>query len=203
MSRATGLGVLLLLAVGGACGTFFVQQVTAPRIEREQRAIQARELLQILPADSYDNQPLDHPLPLDNLPLDHSTLLGGYRASRNGQASAVLLRSQVSGYGGPIELLIAIAADGKLLGSKPLRHSETPGLGARIAERPSAWLQGFIGKSLEDPGDAGWGLKKDHGQFDQMAGATITSRAVIEGIHDSLRYFDAHREQLLGNPAHE
>lgn len=203
MSRATSLGVLALLAAVGATGTFFVHQTTAPRIEREQRAIQARNLLDLLPVDSYDNQPLDQPLAIDNIQLSHSTLLAGYRATRNGQPSAVLLRSQVSAYGGPIELLIGVAANGKLLGSKALRHSETPGLGARIAERPNAWLQGFIGKSLGDPGDAGWALKKDNGQFDQMAGATITSRAVVEGIHDSLRYFDEHREQLLGSPAHE
>ena len=203
MNRAMSLGVLALLAAIGAAGTFLVQQATAPRIEQEQRAIQARSLLDILPLDSYDNQPLDQPLTLANVQLGHSTLLAGYRATRNGQPSAVLLHSRVSGYGGSIDLLIGIAADGKLVGSKALRHSETPGLGARIAERPNAWLQGFIGKSLGDPGDAGWALKKDNGQFDQIAGATITSRAVIEGIHDSLRYFDEHREQLLGSPAHE
>jgi electron transport complex protein RnfG len=203
MNRAMSVGVLALLAAIGAAGTLLVQQATAPRIEQEQRAIQARNLLDILPLDSYDNQPLDQPLTLANVQLSHSTLLAGYRATRNGQPSAVLLHSRVSGYGGSIDLLIGIAADGKLVGSKALRHSETPGLGARIAERPNAWLQGFIGKSLGDPGDAGWALKKDNGQFDQIAGATITSRAVIEGIHDSLRYFDEHREQLLGSPAHE
>ncbi|OLF51650.1 RnfABCDGE type electron transport complex subunit G [Pseudomonas chlororaphis] len=203
MNRATSLGVLSLLAVVGVAATFFVHQATAPRIKHEQRALAARTLLDILPAASYDNQPLDQPLPLEHAQLSHSILLGGYRATHGGQPSAVLLRSEVSGYGGPIELLIVISANGKLLGSKALAHAETPGLGARIAERPNAWLQGFIGKSLGDPGDAGWGLKKDHGQFDQMAGATITSRAVIEGIHDSLRYFDEHRQQLLGSPAHE
>lgn len=46
-------------------------------------------------------------------------------------------------------------------------------------------------------------MKKDGGQFDQMAGATITSRAAVDAIHDALRYFDEHREQLLGEPEHE
>lgn len=139
MNRVTSLGVLVLLAAIGATGTFLVHQATAPGIEREQRAIQARNLLDILPIDSYDNQPLDQPLAVDNIPLSHSTLLAGYRATRNGQPSAVLLRSQVSGYGGPIELLIGIAANGKLLGSKALRHSETPG-SARAS--PSAPMPG-------------------------------------------------------------
>jgi electron transport complex protein RnfG len=46
-------------------------------------------------------------------------------------------------------------------------------------------------------------LKKDQGQFDQIAGATITSRAVINASHDALRYFDEHRQALLGSPSHE
>jgi electron transport complex protein RnfG len=59
----------------------------------------------------------------------------------------------------------------------------------------------FSGKTIGDPPDAGWALKKDQGQFDQMAGATITSRAAINAIHDALRYFDQHRAQLLGSGA--
>jgi electron transport complex protein RnfG len=46
-------------------------------------------------------------------------------------------------------------------------------------------------------------LKKDQGQFDQIAGATITSRAVISAIHEALRYVDEHAQQLMGSSAHE
>jgi electron transport complex protein RnfG len=129
-------------------------------------------------------------------------LLGGYLAMRSARPVAVLLRSQTLGYAGAIELLIAVDANGRLLGVKTLKQSETPGLGARIADWPNAWLQIFSGKSRTGPGDSGWALKKDQGQFDQIAGATITSRAVINAIHDALRYFDEHRQQLLGNPDH-
>jgi electron transport complex protein RnfG len=61
----------------------------------------------------------------------------------------------------------------------------------------------FSGKSRTDPGDNGWALKKDQGQFDQIAGATITSRAVINATHDALRYFDEHRQALLGEASHD
>jgi len=114
-----------------------------------------------------------------------------------------LLRSQTMGYEGSIELLIAIDPNGKLLGVKTLKQSETPGLGGKIAEWPNTWLQGFAGKSRSDPGDSGWALKKDQGQFDQVAGATSTSRAVISAIHDALRYFDEHRQQLIGSSTHD
>jgi electron transport complex protein RnfG len=129
-------------------------------------------------------------------------VLGGYLATQADQPVAVLLRSQTIGYAGAIDLLIAVDANGRLLGVKTLKQSETQGLGARIADWPNSWLQIFSGKSRTEPGDSGWALKKDQGQFDQIAGATITSRAVINAVHDALRYFDEHRQQLLGKPAH-
>ena len=110
MSRRLSVLMLVLLAGAGIAVSYFAQQAASPRIAAEQRASQARELLDLLPVGSYDNQPLDQPLPLQHLVLSNSTLLGGYRASRAGQPSAVLLRSQVTGYAGPIELLIAIDA---------------------------------------------------------------------------------------------
>ena len=58
-------------------------------------------------------------------------------------------------------------------------------------------MHGFDGKSLGDPADAGWAVKKDGGTFDQFAGATVTPRAVVRAVHKALRYFDANRERLL------
>jgi electron transport complex protein RnfG len=203
MSRTSSVVTLLLLAGLGITATYLVQYSSAPRIEAEQRRIDSHNLLDLLPADRYDNQPLEQPLHLDNTALTNSTLLSGYLASKAGQPAAVLLRSQTIGYAGAIDLLIAIDANGKLLGVKTLKQSETPGLGARIADWPNAWLQGFTGRSLNEPAASGWALKKDQGQFDQITGATITSRAVINAIHDALRYFDEHSHQLIGSNLHE
>lgn len=203
MNRAKSVLILVLLSGLGVGATYLAQHSSAARIAAEQRLIDSRNLLDLLPSGSYDNQPLDQPLTLKATPLANSTLLGGYLASNAGQTSAVLLRSQTLGYEGAIELLIAIDADGRLLGVKTLKQSETPGLGGKIADWPNAWLQVFAGKSRSEPGDTGWALKKDQGQFDQIAGATITSRAVINALHDALRYFDEHRRQLIGSSAHE
>jgi len=202
MSRASSAVILVLLAGLGLGLTYFVQYHSAPRIAVEQRLIDSRKLLDLLAPQSYDNQPLEQPLALETSPLATSTLLGGYLATKAGQPAAVLLRSQTLGYEGVIDLLIVIDTNGRLLGVKTLKQSETPGLGGRIADWPNTWLQVFSGKSRTEPGDTGWALKKDQGQFDQIAGATITSRAVINAIHDALRYFDEHRQQLLGIPPH-
>lgn len=203
MRRASSVATLVLLATLGIGLTWLVQYSSAPRIAVQQRLIDSRNLLDLLPPDSYDNQPLEQPLTLDHATLDNSTLLAGYRAIKAGRAYAVLLRSQTPGYSGAIDLLIAIDFNGRLIGVKTLKQGETPGLGARIAEWPNTWLQLFSAKSLTDPDAKGWALKKDQGQFDQIAGATITSRAVINATHEALRYFDEHRQQLLGSPSHE
>lgn len=203
MNRATSVVILVLMAGLGMGATYLAQHTSAARIAAEQRLIDSRQLLDLLPPGSYDNQPLEQPLNLENIRQANSTLLGGYLASRAGQPSAVLLRSQTLGYTGAIDLLIAIDTQGKLVGVKTLKQSETPGLGGKLAEWPNAWLQVFSGKSLTEPGDNGWALKKDRGQFDQIAGATITSRAVINATHDALRYFDEHRQSLIGSSAHE
>lgn len=202
MNRTTSVVIVVLIAGLGMAATYVAQHAGAPRIAAQQRLIDSRTLLDMLPLDSYDNQPLEQPLTLTDSTLANSTLLGGYRATRLGQPSAILLRSQTSGYAGTLELLIAIDANGKLLGVKTLKQSETPGLGARIADWPNGWLQVFSGRSLAEPGDTGWALKKDQGQFDQIAGATITSRAAINAIHDALRYFDEHRQALIGANSH-
>ncbi|WP_322614732.1 RnfABCDGE type electron transport complex subunit G [Pseudomonas sp. BIC9C] len=202
MRRTSSIALVVLLAALGFGMTYVVQLVSAPRIAAEQRLIDSRNLLDLIPSDSYDNQPLEHPIKFEPTVLTNSTLLGGYLATRADQPVAVLLRSQTLGYAGAIDLLIAIDANGRLLGVKTLKQSETPGLGARIADWPNTWLQVFSGKSRTEPGDSGWALKKDQGQFDQIAGATITSRAVINAVHDALRHFDEHRQQLLGKPAH-
>ncbi|UZE22564.1 RnfABCDGE type electron transport complex subunit G [Pseudomonas sp. B21-056] len=203
MRNPGGLAILALLTGLGLGAIYLVQIGTAERIEAQQQTLANRTLLEVLPTDLYDNQPLAQPVLTDPATLAHSTLLGGYLATRNGQPAAVLLRSQALGYEGSIELLIAIAPSGRLLGVKTLRQAETPGLGAAIAGWPNAWLQTFNGKSREAPSDSGWALKKDQGQFDQLAGATVTSRAVLQAVHDALRYFDEHKASLTGGAAHE
>ena len=103
MNRTGSALTLLLLAVIGIGATYLLQRNSAPQIAAEHRLADSRKLLDMLPADSYDNQPLEQPLPLTDMSLSHSTLTAGYRATRNGQTVAVLLRNQTEGYAAAIE----------------------------------------------------------------------------------------------------
>lgn len=192
-------GLLLLLIALFSLGVAVAwQHFSAADIAQAQQQLKAQTWLSVLPQNSYDNQPLQSPVALDASTLAHSRLLAGYRATLSGKASAVVLHSQVQGYAGQLELLIAIDDQGRLIGTRVLRQQETPGLGARLVEPGNNWLHGFVGASRQTTPDPAWALKRDNGQFDQLAGATVTSRAVIHAIHDALRYFDDHRQQLLG-----
>jgi electron transport complex protein RnfG len=90
-------------------------------------------------------------------------------------------------------------ADGTLSGVRVTQHKETPGLGDRIDLAKSPWIKNFDGKSLSNPKDSGWAVKKDHGEFDQFAGATITPRAVVTAVHKALRYFDQNHTELFAH----
>ncbi|MGV8844821.1 MAG: RnfABCDGE type electron transport complex subunit G [Pseudomonas sp.] len=203
-----GSVLLLILLAGLGIGlTSLLQRCSAPRVAAAHLAVQERALLAVLPPGSFDNQPLAQPLALTAEPLASTAALLGYQpprpafiASRGGQPSAVILQVRVpKGYAGPIQLLIGISADGRVLGIQVLEHHETPGLGARIEPRHSDWLLGFNGKSRRSPTDAGWAVQRDNGAFDQMAGATITSRAMVKAVHQALQYVDGQRAQLFSS----
>ncbi|MFV3305432.1 electron transport complex subunit RsxG [Pseudomonas sp. NY15181] len=200
LKNALVLGLFAVVTVGVVA---LVHQFTAQRIDNAQREARGRALLELLPAGSYDNHPLDSQVEaFDPKLLGRNEPVPAFVARRQGQATAVILQPIApDGYSGSIQLLVGVTAEGRLLGVRVVAHKETPGLGDKIELGKSNWLHGFDGRSLTDPGDAGWRVKKDGGQFDQFAGATVTPRAVVKATHKALQYFDAHKTELLAPDA--
>jgi electron transport complex protein RnfG len=123
-------------------------------------------------------------------------------ATKDGAPVAVALEAVApDGYGGEIRMLVGIRADGHIVGVRVTSHHETPGLGDYIDIAKSNWINQFVGKSVDDPPAEAWRVRKDGGQFDYVAGATITPRAVIKAVHKALRYFEKHRDELLRMPS--
>ncbi|MCP5277584.1 MAG: electron transport complex subunit RsxG [Thiobacillus sp.] len=202
--RETFSTSLTLLVFSVVCasllaGAYFA---TRPNIERSEQEEKMRLVAQALPPASFDNDPIHdaRPLPVDPLlGLKHAGQ--AYVASRTGTPVAVVLEVIApDGYAGEIKLLIGIRADGSIAGVRVTAHKETPGLGDYIEAAKSNWTHQFEGKGLSTPPEAAWKVRKDGGQFDYMAGATITPRAVVKAVHKALRYFEEHRESLLRLP---
>ena len=115
--------------------------------------------------------------------------------------AVLMIVTASGGYNGDIRLLIGIDTDGRVLGVRVISHRETPGLGDPIELEKSDWILGFNQKSLRQPEPPGWAVKKDGGQFDQFTGATISPRAVVKAVHNTLKYFAENQQSLFELPA--
>jgi electron transport complex protein RnfG len=100
------------------------------------------------------------------------------------------------GYGGDIEIMVGLDPQGSILGIEVLSHLETPGLGAKIVEKP--FKKQFAGRNL---GNTKWAVQKDGGDIDQITGATVSPRAVVKAIERGLRLFAQKKAEILSRGA--
>ena len=205
-SRSTQLLVpvlsLVLLAALGAALIAATDQLTRERIAENEAAQIMSVLGALLPEGGYDNSPHLDLITLTGAgPLGSNVALPVYRARRAGApVTAILTVIAPDGYVGSIRLLVGIRADGTISGVRALEHRETPGLGDNIEDARSDWIRLFDGRSIEDPAPASWLARRDGGDFDQISGATVTSRAVIAAVRNALIYFAENRDMLFSTP---
>jgi electron transport complex protein RnfG len=191
--------ILFLFALVGTAMLAYTYRQAHPVIERSMQAEKLALINQVLPKQLYDNDLLAayRELPAHAL-LGTRKPSGMWLATREGKAVGVVLEAVApEGYNGDISLLIGIDADGVLTGVRVVQHRETPGLGDYILPAKSPWILQFAGKSYDPDQDGRWKVKKDGGQFDSRAGATITPRAIVKAVREALKYFQLHRDQLL------
>jgi len=160
-----------------------------------------KSLEEVVPADLHDNDMLQDTLTIPsaeyNIGANETTV---YLAKKSGKVTAVCYKFIApDGYSGAINMIMGIDRDGSILGVRVLNHKETPGLGDKIEVTKSDWILKFVGRSLDNLTPIQWAVKKDGGEFDQFAGATITPRKSVQAIYRGLQLFKAHQEQLI-NP---
>lgn len=195
--------LLTLFAVIGVALVAFTFDHTRERIAANERDALLRNLHAIIAPDAHDND-----LFSDTIEVTDPQLLGTheavtvYRARMQGTPVAVVLTAIApNGYSGAIKLLVGIYHDGTVAGVRVLGHRETPGLGDAIEAERSDWILDFRQRSLSNPGHEGWKVRRDGGVFDQFTGATITPRAVVKAVHNSLIYYQRHRDTLFAPAA--
>jgi len=194
----TALNLLFFALIGTTILALTYIQ-THERIAASEEAEKLKLISQIVPRALFDND-----IVKDTINVAPDALLGNddtttaYLA-RLQNAPSVLVLSAIApdGYSGKIFLLVAIRADGEVAGVRVVGHKETPGLGDYIEISKSNWIKGFDGVSSSRYQDSDWKVKKDGGQFDYMAGATITPRAVVKAVHKTVQYFTLNKDQLL------
>jgi electron transport complex protein RnfG len=195
LSAAAVLGLFAVIGIGLVA---LVHDGTEARIAANERAVLLRTLKTLVPAASFDNDILADTVTARDSALGTGQAVTVYRARRHGQpVAAVLSPVAPDGYNGAIKLLVAIRADGTLAGVRVIGHRETPGLGDFIDADKSGWILGFDGRSLNDPPESRWKVKRDGGDFDQFTGATVTPRAVVKAVYTTLVFFERNKTRLF------
>lgn len=169
------------------------------RIAANERAQLIRSLHSVL--DPSINESRLNPILLE---VSDADLLGSddavdvFVVTEQGRVIAVIFAALApDGYNAPIQLLIGIAGDERITGVRVISHRETPGLGDAIDIEKTDWITQFNGRNLQTPPAPTWAVDKDAGSFDSITGATVTSRAVVSAVRNTLLYFQNHKEELF------
>ncbi len=194
----SGLTLGILAAVCSAL-VAVTWHLTAPRIAANEQAALEQSLEPTLSGVFFDNVATESLLvipPPHELPGTEAVPV--YRVySEKAPVAAVFVVSEPGGYAGPIKLLIGIEYSGEVTGVRVLAHRETPGLGDLIEASKTNWLQQFPDTSLTAPPREKWAVKRDGGDFDQITGATVTTRAVVRAVKQTLVYFENNRDEIF------
>jgi len=197
--------ILIAFAVIYTLFLAYTHEVTKLPIAASEAKVRMELFSQILPEELHDNNLLK-----DTISIAPNDLLGNRqtivanRARLKGLPSAIIFEIlSHDGYAGDIKLLIAIKYDGTIAGVRVLTHKETPGLGDYIDIAKGNWIKLFDHESLQKVENAKlsseerWKVKKDGGDFDYMAGATITPRAIVKAVHKALLYYAGNKDTLF------
>jgi len=120
-----------------------------------------------------------------------------FRTRQNGKPTGVVIMPvNARGYSGEITLAIGIHYDGRIAGTSVVAHNETKGIGDSIDQDNSDWLLIFRNRSLKNTPREAWNVSQNGGVYDQISGATITSRGVVDAVRKTLEYYNANRDKL-------
>lgn len=155
---------LITTVVAGLLG--LVNYVTADTIAEQIAQKAENAMRQVLEADSYE--PLDVP--------EDSAVTAAYRAGDRGY----VVRVAPNGFGGAIDMMVGVDVSGAVTGVAIVSQSETASLGANCTRED--FRAQFTGKT------GTLSVSKDGGEIEALTGATVTSRAVTEGVNTALEF---------------
>ena len=157
--------VLLLIAGIAAALLGLVSEVTKEPIALQEQMTLNASMTAVMPDASAFEQ-------LEIEPTGSVT--AAYKADNGG----LVITTAPGGFGGAVNTMVGIGADGVVTGVRVTGHSETPGLGAKATE--PAFYEQFNGVS------GTVAVTKDGGAIVPITSSTITSRAVCAGVQDAL-----------------
>ena len=164
-------GTLLLITAFVALALAGVNSITKPAIEKANAEKIQNAIMAVLPG-GYESEITGF--------ADETKLVSKVYKGAEGYAFEV----KPAGFDNTITMMVGVSNDGKVLGISIVSHTETAGLGAVAAANTSAgeaFRGSFVGKS------GSVAVDKAGGEIPAITGATITSKAVCDGVNAALK----------------
>ncbi len=170
------IAVILFLIVGiTAFVLAVVNELTYRKIDENQNEKINLAMSEVLPARSYENTGMSFE--------EGSGVSAIYEAK--GEDDSVIgycVQASASGFGGELDLVVGVDKGGKVTKTRIVSMSETPGVGTKASD--DSFLSRFEGKSgllTVTKGDV-----KQETEIAAISGATVSSRAVTQGVNAAL-----------------
>lgn len=179
MKEIGKLGAILLLICAIASALLaFVNTKTIDKIVEQRELASELARKEVLP-DAEKFEKLDEAL-LKEFSDKNDKVKEIYVGLSGDAVIGYVVKTTPGGYGGAVEVISGISTENSLTGVRVGNHNETPGLGAN-ALLPSFYEQ-YNGMSVE--GEVGVAkANPQENQIQAIAGATITSQAVTDGVN--------------------
>lgn len=148
-----------------------VNSVTEPIITQMKQEKTNQAMAQVLKADSYN--PVE--TKVEGVVAIHEAVSGGQKAG-------YVVEVAPNGFGGAINMVVGVDANGVVTGIAITKQAETPNVGTKVTGDQSV-LDRFIGMSHAN-GDIT--VNAGANRFDAVSGATVSSKAVTAGVNAAL-----------------
>ncbi len=192
--KSEGIGRLMLVLglITFVCALLLgvVNQVTAPLIEQNKVNTRNTAMEELIPNATFED--MNTVMSAEevaaagiSLPAGRTAaaISGVYKATVDGQEAGYCVQVNPKGFGGALTIIVGVRTDSTIAGIKVTGHAETPGLGAK-AQTDSEWVAQYQGAAA----DGQLMVSKDGGTINAITGATITSRAVTDGVNTAAAY---------------
>lgn len=189
MREVIKLGLVLLIITSiAALVLAFSNDFTKDIIAEVEEKANNDARMEVMP-QAKEFKPLDEEQ-LKKLQGDNNRIIEiyvGYSEDEN--IEGYTIKTATPGYGGDVLVITGISSEGKLTGMKIVSHQETPGLGAN-ATKPDFQHQ-FQGKLVDSEITVVKSSPSNENEIQAITGATITSRAVTNGVNIAREIFNS------------
>ncbi|MCI8540779.1 MAG: FMN-binding protein [Erysipelotrichaceae bacterium] len=163
MKKVLHLTLFLALVAAIAGGALaFANSLTAPIVAANALAAEKENLALIFPDASDDDFK-------EIAVKDSETIEKIFQVAGKG----TVFKLQVSGYKEGTSFMVALDDQAKIIDYVVISNGDTQGIGTKVAD--ASFHDALVGKNAED-------------ELDIIAGATVSSRPVVDGIHEAGKY---------------